>query len=239
MRSGAGRTQPPIGLPRIPHLRSSGRISDAVHEALSEAIRDLRLLPGAAISEPSLAEWLEVSRSPVRAAMARLSDLGLVTVVPQVGTYIAAISLKEVEEAVFVRSSLETSAFRRAIQLTTPDTTEIQRLVDINTAAAHRSDVASFFETDESLHQNIFELAKVGRIWGDVRRTKIQLDRLRMLSLPQAIHDSALVEDHQLIVDALKTRDEKLGVETITRHSTRILETIEYHQAILPHFFKD
>lgn len=238
MKSGAGRAQPPIDLPRIPNLRSSGRISDEVHEALSEAIRDLRLLPGAAISEPSVAEWLEVSRSPVRAAMARLGDLGLVTVVPQVGTYIAAISLREVEEAVFIRSSLETSAFRRAIQHTTPDTSEIQRLVDINTAAAQRGDVASFFDSDEKLHQNIFELAEVGRIWGVVRRTKIQLDRLRRLSLPRVIHNPALVQEHQLILEALKTRNEKLGVDTIAHHSIRVLETIDVHRSIFPTYFK-
>ncbi len=235
----SGRSSPAITLSRLTPARAPRRISDSVYETLTEAIRDLRLLPGAPISEPTVAEWLDVSRSPVREAIARLVDLGLVTVKPQVGSYVAPISLQEVEEAAFIRSALETSAFKRAIRDGAPDTTEIQRLVDINKVAAESGDVETFFETDEKLHQNVFELAGLGKIWDVVRRTKIHLDRLRRLSLPRVMSNPVLVEEHQLIVDCLRTRDEKLGVEVIERHATRIFHTIEDHRSLFPDYFSD
>lgn len=235
----SGRSSPTIGLDRSIPPRAPQRISDSVYEALTEAIRDLRLLPGAPISEPSVAEWLNVSRSPVREAIARLVDLGLVTVKPQVGSYIAPISLQEVEEAAFIRSALETSAFKRAIRDGAPDTTEIQRLVDMNKTAAESGDIETFFDTDEKLHQNVFELAGLGRIWNVVRRTKIQLDRLRRLSLPRVMSNPVLVEEHQLIVDCLRTRNEQLGVEVIERHATRIFHTIEDHRSLYPDYFSE
>jgi len=235
----SSRSAPVISLPRVTSDRTPRRISDSVYDALTEAIRDLRLLPGAPISEPAIADWLGVSRSPVREAIARLVDLGLVNVVPQVGSYVAPISLREVEEAAFIRSALETSAFKRAIQKDQLDTTEIQRLVDINAVAAKQGDIDTFFETDEQLHHKVFELAGMGRIWDVVRRTKVQLDRLRRLSLPRVASNPALLEEHQLIVDCLNTRNEKLGVDVIERHATRIFHTIEDHRSLYPDYFRD
>jgi DNA-binding GntR family transcriptional regulator len=227
------------GLPPLAHTRTPRRISDSVYTVLVEAIRDLDLLPGTSISEPTVAEWLQVSRSPVREAIARVVDLGLVTVVPQVGSYVAPISVREVSEAVFIRSALETSAFKRAIQDGTPDTTSIQHFVTLNKAAGERDDVHAFFDTDEKLHETVFELGGVGRIWDVVRRTKIQLDRLRRLSLPRVMSHSQLAEDHQMIVDCLRTRNEKAGVEVIERHAQKILFTIEEHRELFPDYFAD
>jgi DNA-binding GntR family transcriptional regulator len=233
------RGGPVIALPRVIAERPVRRVSDSVYDALTEAIRDLRLLPGAPISEPSIADWLQVSRSPVREAIARLVDLGLVTVLPQVGSYVAPISVSEVQEAVFIRSALETAAFKRALLVGEVDTTEIQRLVDINTLAARQGDIDTYLDTDEKLHQNVFELAGLGRIWDVVRRAKVQLDRLRRLSLARTISNPVLVEEHQLIVDCLRTLDEKRGIEVIERHATRILHTIDEHRALYPEYFRD
>lgn len=213
------------------------RISDAVYEQLSESIRNLQLPPGTPISEPAIAAWLQVSRSPVREAFTRLVDLGLITVVPQVGSHIAPISLKEVEEAVFIRSALESSAFQRAIENGQPDVTEIQRLADANRAAWEAKDTKAFFETDEKLHQNVFVLAGMPRLWDLVRGTKLQLDRLRQLNLASALNATELPHEHQAIVDALRNRDKKSGLEVINRHASRILVTFDQHRAEHPGYF--
>lgn len=234
---------PSAGLPApalLPSLVKPGkryRISDAVFEQLSESIRNLQLPPGMPISEPGIATWLQVSRSPVREAFTRLVDLGLITVVPQVGSHIAPISLHEVEEAVFIRSALETRAFQRAIALGQPDTTEIQRLADANRAAAEAQDADAFFNTDEQLHANVFILAGMPRLWDLVRGTKVQLDRLRRLNLSSALAAPELLDEHQEIVDALRNRDEQAGLDVINRHASRILVTVEKHRAENPSYF--
>ena len=218
--------------------RAGGRISDYVYDELSEAIRDLRLKPGAALSEPAVAAWLNVSRAPVREAFARLVDHGLVTVVPQVGSQVAPISMQEVGDAVFIRNALETSAFQQAIDSSELDTTEIQRLADENREAAGRNDVEAFFATDEQLHQQVFTLAGVPHLWQFVRGTKLQLDRLRRLNLDAAIANDEIVHEHQQIVDALARRDEAVGVRVIHQHSSRIISDTENLRGEFPDYFE-
>jgi GntR family transcriptional regulator, rspAB operon transcriptional repressor len=217
--------------------RSRYRMSDAVFTALSESIRNLQLPPATPISEPGVAAALQVSRAPVREAFTRLADLGLITVVPQVGSQIAPISLREVEEAVFIRRALETSAFQQAISSGTPDVTHIQSLVDSNAAAAAAGDLEAFFTTDEDLHQNVFALAGVPRLWEVVRGTKMQLDRLRRLNLAAAIENEEVIAEHQQLVDALAARDSTAGVHVIHKHSTRILGDTARMRAANPAFF--
>ena len=233
---GPAPSLPPLS-PLIQHSGPRHRISDAVYEQLSESIRNLQLPPGAPISEPAVASWLHVSRSPVREAFTRLVDLGLITVVPQVGSHVAPISMREVEEAVFIRGALETRAFQRAISLGQPDVTEIQRHVDANRAAAQARDTEAFFNTDEALHQNVFVLAGMPRLWNLVRGTKIQLDRLRRLNLAGAVLMPELVDEHQQLVDALHDRDEAAGIAVINHHAGRIFTTVEEHRTNHPDYF--
>jgi len=226
-----------FGLPPFGGEISRTRISDAVFEHLKEAIRSLQLLPGTAISEGGITKSLGVGRSPVREAIARLVDLGLVSVIPQVGGRIAPISIRQVEEAVFIRSSLETGAFKRAIEGSAPDTSEMQKLVDKNKKAGAERNMELFFETDEQLHQKVFELAGMARIWEVVRGTKVQLDRLRQLNLPLSIENLELGDEHQAIVDAIRTQNMELGTATLHRHSTRIFETVEGLRLANPSYF--
>ena len=231
------RRDAPLVLPPLERETSRMRSSDAVFEHLKEAIRSLKLLPGTAISEAGITGSLGVGRSPVREALTRLVDLGLVSITPQVGGRIAPISIRQVEEAVFIRSSLEIGAFKRAIAGSAPDTLEMQKLVDENIKAGAEANTQLFFETDEQLHQKVFELAGMAKIWEVVRGTKVQLDRLRQLNLPLSIQSLEIVHEHQAIVDALSSRDMELGINTIHNHSTRIFETVEELRSANPSYF--
>jgi DNA-binding GntR family transcriptional regulator len=199
------------------------RISDFVYSELSEAIRELRLTPGTPLSEPAVAASLQVSRAPVREAFTRLADQGLVTIVPQVGSQVAPISMTAVNDAVFIRSALEKSAFQQAIGFDDLDTAELQELADRNRDAATRGDLEAFMQTDEELHQLVFALAGVPQIWQVVRGAKVHLDRLRRLNLPSAIANPEIPAEHQHIVDAIAGRHEAAGLRVIHRHSTRII----------------
>ncbi len=213
------------------------RISDFVYTELSEAIRELRLPPGTPLSEPAVAASLQVSRAPVREAFTRLADQGLVTIVPQVGSQVAPISMAAVNDAVFIRSALEKSAFQQAIAVPDLDTAELQDLVDRNLAAAQNGDVEDFFQSDEELHQLVFALAGVPQIWEVVRGAKVHLDRLRRLNLGGAIANPEIPAEHQLIVDAIAGHDEAAGLRVIHRHSTRIIADTGKLRQEFPDYF--
>jgi len=216
-------------------------MSDWVYTELSEAIRSLELPPGTRLSEPSLAERLRVSRVPVREAIGRLADQGLVTVVPQVGTRVAPILLSEVENACFIRGSLEAGAFARAIARPEldPDAglAALHGILAANRAAFDAGDAAEFFATDEQLHHAVFALAGVPQVWELVRGVKVQLDRLRRLHLRHVMANREIVDEHAQIVDAIENRDALRGQQVIARHAARIILDAGELRAEYPEYF--
>lgn len=220
------------------------RMSDWVYRELSEAIRSLELPPGTRLSEPSLAKRLGVSRVPVREAIGRLADQGLVTVVPQVGTRVAPILMSEVENACFIRSSLEAGALARAIARRNAaahgpdaDLAGLRGILAANRAAFEAGDAAEFFATDERLHQAVFALAGVPEVWDVVRGVKVHLDRLRRLHLRRVMANSEIVDEHSLIVEAIERGDTLSGQKVIARHASRIILDSDELRAEYPEYF--
>ena len=233
-----------IAAPRL----AGDRLSDGVYAELSEAIRSLELPPGTKLSEPTLAARLGVSRVPVREAIARLADQRLVTVTPQVGTRVAPILMSEVENACFIRSSLEAGALRQAIARgqgrrgepgleSGLDLAELRGILASNRAFFDAGDADGFFATDELLHQAVFALAGVPQVWDVVRGVKVHLDRLRHLHLPHVMASSDVIDEHTQIVEALERGDAEGGEAVIRRHASRIIADSDELRARYPDYF--
>jgi DNA-binding GntR family transcriptional regulator len=212
-------------------------MSDRVYEELTSAIRDLRLEPGALLSETDLAVRLGVSRTPLRETISRLVDQGLLRVISQVGTSVALIDMSAVEEAAFIRSALETAAFQDACSAGQPDVGVMRTILARQERALATGDVEAFFVSDEDLHQEVFRLGGHPGVWGVVQRSKLQLDRLRRLILPEALRTRDLVDEHTAIVDLLEARDVATGVEVIRHHSRLVLEQAAHVRAAHPEYF--
>jgi DNA-binding GntR family transcriptional regulator len=199
------------------------RTSDRVYEQLMLAIRDLRLPPGASLSETELSEQLRVSRTPLREAIARLVEVGLVSVVPQVGTRVALIKLADVEQAQFVREHLEVAAFEAACRRDDADLSVLQDNLDRQEAARKRGDFDAFFDADEAFHEAIFELSGYPGAWRAIQPVKLQLDRLRRLSLPAPSTVAELIAEHREVVTALEAGDVRRGKKAVSTHARRVL----------------
>lgn len=222
-----------------PVARASARdrISDRVHKELAQAIRDLRLAPGATLSETELSRHLGVSRTPVREAISRLSDQGLVSVIPQVGTRVALIDLEEVEEACFVRCALEVAAFEKACEKPEKDLGLLRGILRRQEEAFVSQDVDAFFGSDDDLHGEIFSLAGYPRVWNLVRRSKLQLDRVRRLALPELMVTRTLVAEHTRIVDLLEASDVAQGIQLVEEHALHVLKFAPTIRSQWPSYF--
>lgn len=221
-RSGAGLIETGVLAP-LERVRPAARTSDRILEQLTAAIRALRLTPGSVISETDLAEQFQVSRTPVREAIARLAEVGLVNVVPQVDTRVSLIRLSDVEEAQFVREHLEVAAFKVACRKAQGDVSTLRAIIHDQQVACDASDLDGFFRADEAMHEHIFAISGFPGAWQAVQRMKLQLDRLRRLSLPDGDVLAELLGEHTLIVDALEQNAVAEGVGHIERHTRRVL----------------
>ncbi|MBU3068050.1 GntR family transcriptional regulator [Nocardia sp. NEAU-G5] len=211
-------------------------MSDRVHDELMSAIRDLRLEPGALLSEAELSVQLGVSRTPLREAISRLVDQGLLSVVSQVRTSVALIDLSQAREACFIRRALETAAFQQACE-SGGDVGELRRILLRQEQAVADRDVEAFFVSDEDLHQEIFRLGGYPGLWNVIQRSKLQLDRLRRLAFSETVITRDVIDEHIRIVDLLENRDVEEGIRVITVHSRHVLDQAGRVQSEHPGYF--
>ena len=105
------KTETKIGL-----NKDKRTLSRKVFEYLYNDILFLKLKPGQLIKEKEISTKLDVSRTPIREALLKLEDEGLVEIYPQRGTYISKISIESVYESHFIRESIEIATVKNAIE---------------------------------------------------------------------------------------------------------------------------
>ena len=91
------------------------RISDDVYDQIREAILERTFQPGERLSIPDLARRFDVSQMPVRQAVGRLHDEGLVDVRPRSGTFVAQAEERDIAETFDIRRALERLAAESAV----------------------------------------------------------------------------------------------------------------------------
>jgi DNA-binding GntR family transcriptional regulator len=156
-----------------------------VYERLRDLIAAMTLAPGLALSEKTLAAELGVSRTPVREALIRLSEDGLIDIYPQFGSFVAPIRMSAVLRAQFVRSALECALAQSAAQRGDMAAIgAVERIIIDQGKAVRASDDAMFFELDERMHEALAVAAGQALVWPIVQQAKTHLDRVRRLLLP-------------------------------------------------------
>jgi DNA-binding GntR family transcriptional regulator len=210
---------------RIDRLRagSAAPASRQAYRALRDAIIATELEPGQRLSENELAERLAVSRTPIREALIRLRDDRFVQIVPQLGTFVTRISTAAVEDAQFIRESLECAAVRlAATRAETGDLEALAGLVRQQAEVVQQGDYERFAVLDDEFHAALCELAGRPVAWELAQRVKGHLNRVRRLSLPQPNYLDEMVAEHRLVLDALRRHDPD-GAETALRHHLRMV----------------
>ena len=128
-------------------------LRDTAYETIRDAIVRADIPPGAVVSNAAVAEQLGLSRAPVRDALTRLADEGLVETKPQSYTRVTRLVLKEVQDAAAVVRAMQELATRTAVPLLTAGHVEAMREANCRFAAATRAgDVDAAMDSDDKLH---------------------------------------------------------------------------------------
>ncbi|MGD9955663.1 MAG: GntR family transcriptional regulator [Candidatus Nanopelagicales bacterium] len=191
-------------------------LRDEAYDALRAAIVSGDLEPGAILSEGDLADWLGVSRAPVRAALARLVDDGLVETKPQSFTRVTPVLDREVRDAVAVVRAMHELAVRLAApRLTADDLAEMAEANKEFTAAVGAGDVEAALVADDAFHDvpvrvagNRPATATIERFTPLIRR----LERARFGELP----GRESVRQHRLLMRAFRAGDVESAVAVTT-----------------------
>lgn len=167
-----------------------------------------KIAPGDVIDEKDIATRLNVSRTPVREAVKKLSDEHLVDVVAQSATRAAPIDRHEVEQAFIIRRALEMeSAAQAATRMTEAHADELSEILLKHARALEGRKYAEALDHDDGFHRAIAEISNLPRLWRAIEISKAQLDRCRHLMLPRPGEGEATLEQHREIIRALMSRD--------------------------------
>jgi len=225
-------------MPTLPFRLDPTRHAGAqVLESLREAIMSLQLEPGIALDRSQLAQQFGVSQTPVRDALMRLSEEGLVDVRPQHATLVSRIDVAAAREAHFLRRSLELEIVRELAQhACAADLDGLRTQLALQKALASRQDYRGFVAADKEFHRQMYVAAGMPRLWGLVQRMSGHVDRLRLLHLPTSGKTSSIMRDHAHIVDAIGRRDPAAAQEALRTHLSGTLASVDEIQKRYPDF---
>lgn len=210
-----------------------------VFEHLREQILSMALPPGTILSRPELAEQYGISQTPVRDALIRLGEEGLVDIFPQHATVVSPIDVALATQAHFLRRSVELEIVRTLALQADPVLVErLRATVARQRMMLELQDLDEFSVTDQAFHRELYDAAKVPDLWGLVRRQSGHLDRLRRLHLPIPGKALAVLRDHDAIVDAIASADPARAEAALRAHLSGTLANIDDIRARFSDYFR-
>jgi GntR family transcriptional regulator, rspAB operon transcriptional repressor len=212
--------------------------ADAIFDRLYNDIVSLRMRPGMALQEKRIAEEFGVSRTPVREALLRLSEGGLVDIYPQSGTVVSRVPVSAIPEAVVVRKALEAATVESATRIATErDIARLDAIIGRQKALALIGDTSGFHEEDEAFHEAISQIAGYPGIWAILKTVKVQIDRARRLTLPALRRMDSVVQEHIVIRDAIAAHDIEGAHGAMMHHLSAVIPDVAELRTRYPDYF--
>jgi DNA-binding GntR family transcriptional regulator len=194
-------------------------LAESVADLLRESIVNGQISTGTHLIEAEIAKQLNVSRGPLREAFRILEAEGLLESHPGRGTYVSQPSEQYINEAYSLRSLLEEEAFRLAIKKRTEeDLIHLENVLEELFMAAKSGDERKVLDLDIAFHRQIWGIADHRLIQASLEEI---ITRLKMyIAVQTKIYDDLLkgIADHKIILDALRSRNEAIGIEALRQH---------------------
>jgi DNA-binding GntR family transcriptional regulator len=212
--------------------------ASVIHARLRNEIVSLRRGPGEPLAEKAITEAYGVSRTPVREAILRLANEGLVDIFPQSGTFVARIPQRALPEAIVIRMALEEKSARLAAEhATRSQVMRVQAIIEQLRESEAAGNREAFHQADEHYHAALAEMAGYPGIWVLVQQVKVQVDRYRRLTLPQEGRMQRVIEEHQAILDAIGARNPDHAAALMNAHLGALIASLDDIRHVNPDYF--
>ena len=206
-------------------------LANQTYHRLQQDILTCVLMPGQIVSERELARHYQVSKTPMREALAHTCHDGLTQRLPGRGYIVAPITIRDIRDIFDLRLILEVTTVERAAQHSSPDL--LSKLIDMAEAKYEPDEPEShvlFLQTNRAFHLTLAEATENRRLVGLLADLFNQMDRLFHLGLRLRDSSEEMRREHRDLVAALEKGDVESAVaaisEQILASRDRILEAI-------------
>jgi DNA-binding GntR family transcriptional regulator len=193
-------------------------LADQVTLAIRGAIIEGRLRPGMRLVEGDLAESLKVSRGPVREALRRLEQEGLVRIVPASGTFVATLTEEDIGDIYGLRAALEGYSARLAATARA-DAGRLDRALDAMRASYLAHDLSGMIEADVVFHRSLVAIAGNARLLGAWEALEGPMRLILSLTRDQVYQDPVrLADQHHMLADVIRAGDGEVAERRVREH---------------------
>ncbi|MGW4526136.1 GntR family transcriptional regulator [Amycolatopsis sp. NPDC004378] len=199
-------------------------LRDEAYDRIRHAIVDGSLPPGAPLRDGDLAEQLGLSKAPVREALRRLTDDGLVESKPQSYTRVSEVMSPDVVDAREIVRVLHEFAVRQAAaKIRAADVAAMRAANDRFAKAIEARDIEAAVKADDELHDIPVRLAGNAAVAATLDRYTPLLRRLEHARFSSTLAWNSVAR-HTRLIDALEARDTETAVSVISTIWTDLLE---------------
>lgn len=217
-----------------PQSSAAGR----VYAALRAQIISLELAPDTTLVRNEIAEAFGVSQSPVREAIQRLEQEGLVISYPQSRTIVSKIDVGHARQTQFLRLGIELEVARTLAGLDDPGLlAPATRLLRMQQLAGEDYDIGEFNTLDRLFHLSLFEAAGVRPLWHLIADRSGHIDRLRRLNLPDPGKVAEVIRHHEDILSAMASGRRDAVEKAVRVHLSGTLAAVQKIMDQHPHYF--
>jgi len=182
------------------------------------------------LDERRLSEKLEISRTPVREALARLEQEGLVHIVPRRGVYIVRKTKAEILEMITVWAALESMAARLIVEKASDeDIISLKNLFSTFEGDQLQAHIDEYSETNIKFHQAILTMSQCSLIRDLADSLFIHMRSIRARTISEEDRVNRSIIDHMHIIEALESRDADLAARLVREHSLNLAKHIKKH----------
>lgn len=206
---------------------NAASLETKVYDELSDAILSAKFKKGEALTENALSGMLGVSRTPVRSALHRLAEEGLVEVVPNRGAVVIGITQEDIIDIYRIRMRLEGLASAIAAEkMTVEGKKKLAETLELSEFYIKKQDTEHLKELDNAFHNLIFRATEnrtLERILSDLHRNTKAYRKLS-LSVPGRLQKT--LEEHKGILEAILSGDAKKAEVLTSEHIEHALNNM-------------
>ena len=202
-------------------------LTDKAYEAIKQRIITLQYGPGTYLNVASIAEALNLGRTPVHQAVRRLTHEGMIEIMPRKGMIVKPVSLHEVMEIADVRSANEAHCVRLAAKnASASDVAELESILERADEAARVGDTEAQMLADRDFHLAISRIAG-NRILAEILRNLHERSlRFWFITLHDSPHRMEVCDEHARIVEAIRNNDPDAAEQAMRYHIDSFRHTI-------------
>ena len=211
-------------------------LKSKIYESLKAAIMDMNIYDSDAelrLDERRLSEQFGISRTPLREALARLDQEGLVNIVPRRGIYIVRKSKAEILEMITVWAALESMAARLiTLQASDEEIASLRQLCSSFDGDDVKAHIDEYSDNNIRFHQAILKLSQCELLNDMAQGLFMHVRAIRARTIVEQDRADRSIVDHMHIIEALEARDTDLAERLVREHTLNLRAHVERYVEI-------